>query len=42
MEFDIRPAYIKMLNVANEHIFSGKLSRDPGLFLDQDETPYEL
>ena len=33
MEGDIRPAYAMMLNFANEQIFGGKLSKDPGLFL---------
>ena len=33
METDIRPGYIKMIKVANEHIFGGKLSNDPNLFL---------
>ena len=41
MEFDIRPAYAKMLAVANEHIFGGKLSRDPRLFLDSEEVIQE-
>ena len=40
MERDIKPSYVKMLNVANEQIFGGKLSDDPRLFLDQTKIPY--
>ena len=41
LERDIRPAYVKMIKVANEQIFDGKLSGDPQLFIEQDEMPYE-
>lgn len=39
MEDDIRPAYTKMLKVANELIFCGKLSQDPRLFLEPEGGP---
>ena len=41
LERDIKPAYVKMIKVANEQIFDGKLSGDPQLFIEQDEMPYE-